>query len=568
MEQWVAKKRGLLDGVTNKVSPQARLANVRASVWELYTKRIYPYGASSIRQSYYKGCGENSIAEYPILRLLFKEFFAEYGQFAVLHVSFGPHMTTPNSDGTNVSDRFRWTDKKLFKTRGRGFLFINEQHVVSMRTLANDTIVFRETQPTEYAEVLYRFLSDSKIFGDNKVMLDTETLHQVKGGCESMSMANILLPDDTYASNEDGNLMKVGYVERIYQKMKMIGGCESTIHDETWRHDILGIRGPWEDDSDSDDDDDSHCSDESDGDLDYRMETMRQSIIKDRLGRERFIRSTMATLPYDKNSDYRDMSFINIVMDIMCEMKLDYHKEYFFMRAMRFYRAKLDTDTGLVPSVDEDEADTYEPTTSNIAHSLWPYQPITTSSIAHSLWTLSYWGPEGQFGAGIHSQCRERMIDHYIETASEVPRVLKYDNERQVRDYQDRSFLNTVMDIISVKGLDVFDKDIFKKMMIRQRNRIDHESGIDTPSGREWSVPKGAEKYYETYYGKPFVPEYDSGSDDEDKYNRIHYRAAFVPENELYDSPLQHDIEWYENATFDFGSNRHSSHQYRSSRGR
>jgi hypothetical protein len=122
-------------------------------------------------------------------------------------------------------------------------------------------------------------------------------------------------------------------------------------------------------------------------------------------------------------------------------------------------------------------------------------------------------------------------------------------NEHHLDDYQDKSFLDTVLKTFNIS--DILEKDVqnFTLCMSEHRDELDTDAGLDPPGRRSWYVPAGEEKYYEKYYGKPFIParqpNYDceDGADCERRYHEMYYRAAFVPENEFEE---RDDIQHFE----------------------
>jgi hypothetical protein len=534
MTSWEKKKSSLTLGGFGWVPPMKRLSDVRAAVWEMFREH-HPHGASGDEEIYYKGFGENSTAQYPILMLLFKEFFAEYGSYAVLHVSFGQTMRPFTGDGTEVENRFHWTDKELFEKRGGGFLFINEQHVVNIRTSTKNAIVVRETQLSDIADAFYDFLSKSKIFGDRRVIVDKRTLKQVKGGCESMAMVNALLPNGQYASNRDGNLMKIEYVERIYHKIKDNGSCVSDMDDLSWKHEHLGIHEPWYDDSCSEssssceDDDTGQESEEDTQDKKCREEAMRltmQPLVTDRMGRADFIYSVTVSAPLRHDFWlYRNLEFIDTVLDIMFIQNADCHDKHMFETYWVTYRTIKGYKGEPCPDC-------------------WPlaesFDYIGMKDALTRLQKFESYTPRRRL--------TENFRDYVMVRAAADPTSLDVD-EHFVADYQDKSFMDTVLESFYISGNLETDVQKFTLCMSERRDELDADAGLDPPGRRGWYVPAGEEKYYEKYYGKPFTPAREPNYDREDnedcerQYHEMYYRASFVPENEFDE---RDDIQQFE----------------------
>lgn len=190
----------------------------------------------------YSGFGPNAHSKYPMLRLMFTQHFKEYGNYAVLHVSYADRLDIKKR-------RFAWTNGSLFDEGKPAFIFLNEVHVMSMRMTTNNEIVVRDT--TIYAPRLHgfwEFLNRTKIFGDMKIVLDGATPQQGMGcgGCGVMSMVNALLPDDCYATMQDAEVFKLPYVESIYDMMLQTGCSPYDLAPVDWRHEALGLIKRWD----------------------------------------------------------------------------------------------------------------------------------------------------------------------------------------------------------------------------------------------------------------------------------------------------------------------------------
>ena len=188
-----------------------------------------------------EGFGENSKIGYSIMRLLFAKFFEEFGQFTVLHVSFSNRLDQANH-------RFKWTHEHLLNEKKVGFLIINECRVISFRLTVDNTVIFRDTgmDVDDPFPGFWEFLRRSNIFEGKTIVVDQETVkHDHVGSGESMSMVNVLLTDDCYASIEDGSILKLPYLESVYAMMVRTEKTPAQLSCDDWRHSELGLVAPW-----------------------------------------------------------------------------------------------------------------------------------------------------------------------------------------------------------------------------------------------------------------------------------------------------------------------------------
>ncbi|KAJ1468580.1 hypothetical protein T484DRAFT_1755049 [Baffinella frigidus] len=195
-----------------------------------------------VEDKYYMGFGSDAYTKYAMMRLLWDCYVEEYGQFAVLHVSYDRH------DNTGMH-RFAWTNQHLFSENATGFILLNEGHMMSMRR-TNNQVVIRDTNLDARLDGFWGFLHRTGIFGGSKIVLDEETPQQGMGhgGCVVMSFVNTLLPDHCYATADDAEVMKLPYIEKIFD-MIVRGNCSPyDLAPNDWRHESLGLieRGPAE----------------------------------------------------------------------------------------------------------------------------------------------------------------------------------------------------------------------------------------------------------------------------------------------------------------------------------
>ena len=229
-----------------------KLDTMRCDMWDLYNKRVrenhgtarYELEWGDQRDSY-KGVGENSGSRYSMIKLLFDEFFAVYGEYAVLHVSTYDYFADWQKDD-DIATRLKWTNKNLFAERRTGFIFTNEQHVVNIRLDENDNIIIRETQRHTVTEEFLKFLVDSGIFGDAKVVFDDNTPQQIHGGCTALAMISALCTDDIYPNNDDANEFKMDFFQNIYNKLIESGKHPVDLASDEWRHYRMNLFEPFE----------------------------------------------------------------------------------------------------------------------------------------------------------------------------------------------------------------------------------------------------------------------------------------------------------------------------------
>ena len=189
------------------------------------------------------GFGCDAYTKYAMLRLLFLEFVKEFEQFAVLHVSYDGY-------GNMGVNRFCWTNQHLFtEENATGFILLNESHMMSMRKTDNQVVIL-DTNLEGRLDGFCFFLHRTCIFGRSKIVIDEETPQQEMGhgGCVAMSFVNALLPDGAYATQTDAEVMKLPYIEKIFD-MIVDGHCSPyDLAPEDWRHKSLGLleRGPFE----------------------------------------------------------------------------------------------------------------------------------------------------------------------------------------------------------------------------------------------------------------------------------------------------------------------------------
>jgi len=214
---------------------QHELKKLRTDAWELFLSR------SDIDPDcdQYKGFGEDSTCRYPMIRLLFSNFFKQFGEFGVLHVSFADRKDQPKK-------RLKWTNEHLFERKKQAFLFFNEQHVMNLRMNDNGDIVIRDSQMYHARDGYYEFLRRSKIFGDRKIIVDLATPQQNNGCCETMSMANALLDANHYATVQDANILKLRYCKVIFRMLLTEHKSPNELSSGDWRHASLGLIPPWE----------------------------------------------------------------------------------------------------------------------------------------------------------------------------------------------------------------------------------------------------------------------------------------------------------------------------------
>ena len=184
----------------------------------------------------YDGFGPSTHSKYAMLRLMYKLFFVEFGEFAVLHVSYEDRSNT-------IASRLTWTNGHLFTKNKTAFILLNESHMMSMRWAANGEIVIRDTNVDTQLDGLWEFLYQSNIFKGNKIVLDQHTPQQGMGcgGCGAMSMVNALIPADCYATKADAEIIKLPYIEKIVSMM-VINHCSPyDLASKDWRHASLGL---------------------------------------------------------------------------------------------------------------------------------------------------------------------------------------------------------------------------------------------------------------------------------------------------------------------------------------
>ncbi|KAJ1466353.1 Alpha/Beta hydrolase protein [Baffinella frigidus] len=189
-----------------------------------------------VRIKDYEGFGSGVHTKYAMMRLLFQQFFNECGGFPVLHVSYQHHTDSK-------TDRFAWTNKHLFTENATAFMLLNESHMMSMRRTADNKVVIRDTNIDARLDGFWEFLRRTGIFGGMKICLDEQIPQQGmgRGGCCVMSMVNALLPDDCYATEDDAEVMKLPYIERIFG-MLVEGNCSPyDLAPNDWRHQSLHL---------------------------------------------------------------------------------------------------------------------------------------------------------------------------------------------------------------------------------------------------------------------------------------------------------------------------------------
>ena len=217
------------------VFTQHELKKLRTHAWELFESRCHVDPDCD----QYKGFGEDSTCRYPMIRLLFNNFFKQFGAFGVLHVSFADRKDQPKR-------RLKWTNEYLFERRKQAFIFLNEQHVMNLRINDNGEIIIRDSQMYDARDGCYEFLRRSKIFGDRKIIVDLATPQQNNGCCETMSMTNALLDSNHYATVQDANILKLRYGKVIFNMLLMKHKSPNELSSGDWRHASLGLIPPWE----------------------------------------------------------------------------------------------------------------------------------------------------------------------------------------------------------------------------------------------------------------------------------------------------------------------------------
>jgi hypothetical protein len=212
----------------------ARLDDIKTAVMGL--RRSIKEAGVNIPKKEYEGFGSSAHSKYAMMRLMFDEFFREFGDFAVLHVSF-------NHRSDMQERRFSWTNGHLFSKNRPGFIFLNESHMMSMRIDAKSQVVIRDTNKMVIQDGFWEFLYRSKIFGSAKLVLDEMTPQQGmgQGGCGVMSMVNALLPGGMYATAEDGEVLKLPFIECIFAAMQQRRCSPYTLASMDWRHESLGL---------------------------------------------------------------------------------------------------------------------------------------------------------------------------------------------------------------------------------------------------------------------------------------------------------------------------------------
>jgi hypothetical protein len=230
-----------------------KLGDMRRRVWKLRTQRksqqqMLQTARFDEEDDEYKGAGENSVAKFPMIKIMFDAFFTLHGKFAVVHVAYDKYWDNPGVGlPAPYQKSFTWTNPELFKSMRVGFMIVNEQHVMNIRWRGSNEIVLRETQTNEDTKSFRNFLAARQVFGPNRIItVDPATPQQFNGGCNTMAMANALLPDDQYASIVDGNEMKIPLVEMIYKQMLHTGQSPAAMAGDGWRHWALHINAPWD----------------------------------------------------------------------------------------------------------------------------------------------------------------------------------------------------------------------------------------------------------------------------------------------------------------------------------
>lgn len=105
----------------------------------------------------------------------------------------------------------------------------NWRHVVTARRSRQHGIVYildtsAKELPTGHAKLM-KYLQEKRVFGDWKVQWDQQTPQQPldRGGCCVMSLCNYNLPPNTYATVEDGEVLRKVYGQKILEKIQKQG---------------------------------------------------------------------------------------------------------------------------------------------------------------------------------------------------------------------------------------------------------------------------------------------------------------------------------------------------------
>jgi hypothetical protein len=235
-------KPGMLNILDNRGDRRTveDLSDMRKLMWKLRKKR------GDQDEDQYKGAGENSVAKFPMIKVLLDTFFVRYGAFAVVHVAYDDMWDHPSLADAPYQRAFTWTNQQLFKHMRTGFMILNEQHMINIRWRGSNEIVLRETQIDEIPSGVRNFLNAHEVFGRNRrITVDHKTPQQYNGGCNTMAMANAILPDDQYATIVDGNEIKIPLLKTIYAHLIKTGQTPNEMAGDDWRHWKLGINAPW-----------------------------------------------------------------------------------------------------------------------------------------------------------------------------------------------------------------------------------------------------------------------------------------------------------------------------------
>jgi hypothetical protein len=253
---------------------KAALKVLAREMWDLYDEKIANstsaerYMLQSDFLHAYKGAGENAVAKYWMIKMLFDEFQEKFGDHAVLHMSvvhteepFGIQLDRRNNERSSrnpayhfvpddLTKRLKWTNKHLFTKEQGGFIFLNEEHVVNIRLDANNNVVIRETQLEEHGDTFRNCLYDSGIFDvyesgihrKRLVSCDEKTPQQSGGGgCTIMAMFNARCCQDVYPTIEDINNLRLLFFRNVYNRLSASGSTPMDIAGDEWMHFRLGL---------------------------------------------------------------------------------------------------------------------------------------------------------------------------------------------------------------------------------------------------------------------------------------------------------------------------------------
>ncbi len=153
----------------------------------------------------YKGLAMNSKMSPEMHKSTLLFFIRLYGDISLICI---------DQDNKNIT----WYNKPLYHSTQSAIIYVDNSYFVCVKnsyTILN-TFLYQER---EKSMALMEFLQEMDIFNEDDLHFDSLTIQQPfeKGGCLCMSLLNSLLPDDTYATVQKAERLRLKLGHKIYE---------------------------------------------------------------------------------------------------------------------------------------------------------------------------------------------------------------------------------------------------------------------------------------------------------------------------------------------------------------